>query len=219
MGLLDRLRSDPDTAKFDRIEEDVTYTVSPRSHTVAYAIAVSRAEHEALADLVRADDEAPDHEETLSTALSAALDGEDADTDVIVDRIRRPRRVADAVTTSWDELLADDPDVAYLPVGMIGELAAFVATCRERDDNDDDSFTLPNTFDRAASLLVRIKEATDRPENRIVVHRDRVPTVEAAQRASENPPSDDEAQATAADAESDEAAQSTSASEASDESS
>lgn len=191
MGLLERLRDDPNTCKFDNVTENVTYTVSPESHTVGFAIAVSAAERDALADLVRADEDATDREETLSTALSAALDDEAADTDAIVDRLHRPRRVAAAVAETWAELLADDPDVVYLPVGMAGDLAAFVATCRERDENEEDSFVLPESFERVATLLVRIKEATERSENRVVVHRTRVPSVEPAQRSSESASSEE----------------------------
>ncbi|MFC3957978.1 hypothetical protein [Halovivax cerinus] len=194
MGLLERLRGEGNTARFDDVEADVTYTVSPASHTIAFAIAVSAAERDALADLVRADETATGHEETLTTAVSAALDDEVADPDAVVDRIRRPRRVAAAVAETWEELLTDDPDVVYLPVGMAGELAAFVATCRERDANADDSFTLPDTFERVASLVVRIKGATERPDNRIVVHRDRVPAVEPTVRSGVDEPSQSSAE-------------------------
>lgn len=191
MGLLERLRAEPNVCKFEGLDEDVTFRVAPESHTVAYAIAVSAAERDALADLVAADEAATDHEDSLSTALAAALDDEAADADAVIDRIRRPRRVAGAVAERWGDLLADDPDVVYLPIGMAGDLAAFVATCRERAENEDDSFSLPDSFEDVATLLVRIKEATERPDNRIVVHRDRVPTVEPVQTNSESPSSEE----------------------------
>lgn len=199
MGLLERLRGEPggtDVCKFSREYYDVTYTVSTDTHEIAYAIALEEAELAALAELVAADREAPDRESSLTAALESALDGEDADPGAIVERVQRPRRVAETVVERWSALLADDPDVVYLPVGMAGTLAAYVAICQERADREDDSFALPGSFETVASLLVRIKEATDRAENRVVVHRNRLPlpgadhSDDAAQTTLENDSSD-----------------------------
>ncbi|WP_290817232.1 hypothetical protein [Halovivax sp.] len=182
MGLLETLRGEgtgaDDVCKFSREHYEVVYTVSTDTHEIAHAIAVGEAELDALADLLRADGEAEDREGSLSAALEAALDGDEADPDAVFERMRRPRRVTEAVVETWEGLLADDPDVVYLPIGMAPDLAAFVAVCRERADGDD-AFDLPDSFEAVASLLVRIKEATDRPENRVVVHRNRLPTLEA----------------------------------------
>ncbi len=191
MGLLEQLRGGTDDAvcKFDHAQDDVVFTVSTDTHAIAHAIAVSPAECDALSTLVAADREAGDREGTLRTAIGSALDESDGETEAIVERIQRPRRVAAAVSETWDSLLADDPDVVYLPVGGVSELTAFVDVCRKRAENEDDEFALPDSFETVASLLVRITETTDRPENRVVVHRDRLPTV-AAQSTDESPSSD-----------------------------
>lgn len=192
MGLLDRFRGDSEAGvcKLYYEPDDVIFTVSAETHTIAYAVAVSRAEREALGALLDAEDAAGDRTETLSAALGSALDGEANETDAIVERIQRPRRSAEAIYETWSELATDDPDVVYLPLGLSGDLAAYVDTCRKRDENAADEFALPDTFETVASLLVRVKGATDRPENRVVIHRDRVPSVEP-QSTAESPSSEE----------------------------
>ena len=173
MGLLERLRGEPsfDVCKFDRDHYDVTYTVSTDTHEIAYAIAVSDEEREALTDLVRAEEAAAERaERAVETAFD---DGQNAE--AVVGRLARPRRVARSISERWADLARDDPDVVYLPIGTAPDLAAFVATCRERAGTDDE-FVLPDSFWTVTELVVRIREATEDPTNRVVVHRDRLPT-------------------------------------------
>lgn len=180
MGLLDRLRgAESGVCKFYYEPDDVVFTVSTDTHVIAYAVAISDAECQALRELLDADDAAGDREASLTQAIGSALDDEAADAERIAARVNRPRRIAEELCTHWESLLEDDPDVAYLPLGAVGDLAAYVETVRARDEREDDSFALPESFETVASVLVRLKGATDQAANRVVVHRDRVPSLDA----------------------------------------
>ncbi|WP_247729419.1 hypothetical protein [Halovivax limisalsi] len=177
MGLLDRLRGEESgVCKFYYDPDDVVFTVSTDTHVIAYAVAISDAECRALRELLEADDAAGDREASLTQAIGGALDDEAADPERIAARVNRPRHVAEGLCTHWESLLDDDPDVVYLPLGAVGELAAYVETVRARDEREEDAFALPESFETVASLLVRLNETTDRAENRVVVHRDRLPS-------------------------------------------
>ncbi|AHG00789.1 hypothetical protein HALLA_07810 [Halostagnicola larsenii XH-48] len=66
-------------------------------------------------------------------------------------------------------------EIVYLPVETESAFAAFFQTCRKRADQDHDPFELPDDIATAAGVLTQIKQATDRPENRVVVNQAYVP--------------------------------------------
>ena len=182
MGLLDSMFGDGETAdanvsRFASERYEVTYTVSPESHAIAYALPVGESDLAALAALLEADDEQPllTPDADVSAALDAAVDDEALDGVTIAGRIQRPRQVAETVLETWRACVDDDVDIAYLPIGLERELAAFVSICRERADRGDDPFELPERFDAVGGLLVRIKRASDRPERRVVVNKRHLP--------------------------------------------
>lgn len=179
--LFDRLESERDVCKFSKAHYEVTYTVSPESHEVAYAVAIEEPELEALAGLVAAEREGEASiadDESLETALETALDDETFDVTAVAERVQRPRRTAEVVLETWRDLVVDDVDVVYLPIGVAPDLAAYVSICRERAEDEDDPFELPDDFERVTSLLVRCKRATERDENRVVVNTRQLPTID-----------------------------------------
>lgn len=188
MGTLDEVLGkvgygDTNVCKFSKDHYEVTYTVSPESHAIAYAIAIRESELDALAELLEAEREAPmlgDENGSVEDALANALDDESVDAEAVTERLQQPRRVTEAVLEAWREGLVADVDVGYVPIGVVTELAAFVSVCRERHDRPDDSFELPESAELVGALLVRCKRATERDENRVVVNVRHLPTLESS---------------------------------------
>ncbi|MCU4925296.1 hypothetical protein OB905_04750 [Halobacteria archaeon AArc-dxtr1] len=191
------------TAKFSGDRYDVTYTVSDESHDVAYAIPVSEPEIAALGALLRAEREAPyveDGDESLAEALESVLDTDSVDVEAWTERMAAPRRAVEPVVETWERLatahsvdgtesddgtsVGDAPDsasadlIVYLPVGAESTLASFFDLCRRRDERDSDPFTLPPEIDAAAAMLGRVRDATGRSENRVVVNTRHLPEIE-----------------------------------------
>lgn len=79
----------------------------------------------------------------------------------------------DASTSDRED--ASPVEIVYLPVETESAFAAFFQTCRKRAEQDHDPFELPDDIATAASVLTKIRRASDRPENRVVVNRDYVP--------------------------------------------
>lgn len=108
---------DEGPCKFRSDRYDVTFTVSTESHDVAYAVPVSAAELDALAELVRIEGETPYVEEgndSLSEALESALGEDSIDAEAWVERMAEPRRTVEPIVETWRELAtanhADTPD-------------------------------------------------------------------------------------------------------------
>lgn len=192
MGLIDTLMgraSDAESAaepanvcRISRDHHEVTYRISPESHDVAYAIPVTGEDLDALETLLETEREEPvvgGGDEELERVVEIAMGEDGVDPSAVTEGFERPRQAAAAALESWRELLDEGgPGVAYVPVGFEEELTAYVMLCRERDTRDDDPFELPERFDRVGSLLVRIRRATDRGENRVVVNQRHLPTVD-----------------------------------------
>ncbi|WP_254767277.1 hypothetical protein [Salinilacihabitans rarus] len=194
MGVLELLFGRTGDDRDDRCRipsehDEVTYVVTRESHDVAYAVVVREAELEALSSLLRADRETPYVEgdgdgadgaddAALASALEAAFDDPSVDVGAFRERLERPRRAAAAVLEAWRDLGIDEVGVGYLPIGAHADLAAFVQGCRRRHEREDDPFTLPEDVERVAALLARIKRASERPENRVVVNRERLPVLD-----------------------------------------
>ncbi|GAB7018376.1 hypothetical protein JCM18750_12370 [Halostagnicola bangensis] len=66
-------------------------------------------------------------------------------------------------------------EIVYLPLETESAFAAFLQVCRKRDELEHDPFELPENIAAAAGILTRIKRATDRSENRVVVNRRHLP--------------------------------------------
>lgn len=104
------------------------------------------------------------------TADSSEI-GEAADSNAAADA-----NETDAASTS-DRNDASAVAIVYLPVEAESAFAAFFQTCRKRADQDHDPFELPDDITTAAGVLTQIRQASDRPENRVVVNKDYVPTL------------------------------------------
>ncbi|KDE59254.1 hypothetical protein EL22_24000 [Halostagnicola sp. A56] len=72
---------------------------------------------------------------------------------------------------------ASPVEIVYLPVETESAFAAFFQTCRKRAEQEHDPFELPDDIATAANVLTKIRRASDRPENRVVVNKDYVPSL------------------------------------------
>ncbi|MDJ1431082.1 hypothetical protein [Halostagnicola sp. A-GB9-2] len=190
-------------AKFSSHRYDVTYTVSAESHDIAYAVPIQRAEFDAFADLVELERETAyvtDGKESLEESLDAVLEDDSLDAETWTERMEAPRRTVEPILESWQEIVygeesdagADETDdasernstgatdgsaveIVYLPLETESAFAAFLQVCRKRDELGHDPFELPENIAAAAGILTRIKRATDRSKNRVVVNRRHLP--------------------------------------------
>lgn len=184
MGLLDSMLGreedeEQPVCRFFKDHYDVTYTVSAATHEIAYAVAVTATELEALEALVdaAADANALEDDRAVVEAVESAFD-DSVDASAFTDRLSYPRQFVEALLEVWTDVHHGDIDVCYLPVGAESMVAAFVASCQRYDGRADDLFELPDSFDEVTSLVVRLKQAADADENRVTVHHGRVPEFE-----------------------------------------
>ncbi|PCR91691.1 hypothetical protein [Natrinema ejinorense] len=159
--------------------EGKSYTLPKETHDFVYPIAVRREEVEAFGELLEAaGDGSP--AETDPEELQAVIDdvggeeGPDIDTDALVERLQRPQNAAASVIGTWSETLERDIGVVYARRGTLEVLIEFVKRCKDRDEDESDSFELPESFPNAAALLKRLEEGTD-TQYRAVVHTDLLP--------------------------------------------
>ncbi|WP_222920021.1 hypothetical protein [Natrinema sp. SYSU A 869] len=177
MGILDLMLGNSDPGEQGVAAK--SYTLPKETHDFVYPVAVRREELEAFAELLEAEADAPALE-VESDDLQAAFEGltgaddPDVDPDELAERMRRPRRAAEPVIESWREDFERDIDVVYARVGTYDALVAFIKLCKQRDDDEDDAFELPESFPDAAALLKRLEEGTD-TQYRAVVHTDLLP--------------------------------------------
>ncbi|MDS0473669.1 hypothetical protein [Natrinema sp. 1APR25-10V2] len=176
MGILDLMlgKSGPG----EQGVEGKSYTLPKETHDFVYPVAVHREELEAFAELLEAEAAAPSLEEAgdLQAAFDGMVDGRSSDIDAgeLAERMRRPRKATEPVIETWREGVERDIGVVYARTDTYDHLLAFVKLCKQRDEDDDDPFELPESFQRAAALLKRVEEASD-SKYRAVVHTDILP--------------------------------------------
>ncbi|WP_254763066.1 hypothetical protein [Natrinema marinum] len=158
--------------------EGQSYALPKETHDFVYPVAVHREELEAFADLLAAEAEAPSLESAgdLQAAFDGMVDGrsDEVDTENLAERMQRPRNATEPVIETWREGVDRDIGVVYAHTDTYDHLLAFVKLCKQRDENDDDPFELPESFPQAAALLKRVQEGTD-SKYRALVHTDILP--------------------------------------------
>lgn len=157
--------------------EGKSYKLPKENHDFVYPVAARPAELEAFQRLIQAEADAPyieENTEELQTVFDDVLGDAEIDAAELAERNRRPRLEAEPVIDYWREQVADDVGVVYARPGTYSTLASFVKVCRQRDEDDDDPFELPEDFSDAAALLTRLEAATD-DQYRAVVHSDLLP--------------------------------------------
>ncbi|EMA41164.1 hypothetical protein [Halobiforma nitratireducens] len=177
MGILDLMLGK--TGPGEQGVESASYTLPKDTHGFVYPVAVRRAELEAFDRLIDAEADSPYLEERtddLQAVFDDVLEDADLDASELVERKRGIRRAVEPVLERWREQVSEDEDVGvvYAIAGTSDDLRAFVKLCKQRDEDADDPFDLPEGFPGAAALLKRVDEATD-SQYRAVVHEDLVP--------------------------------------------
>lgn len=172
MGILDLMlgRTEPG----EQGVEGHSYTLPKETHDFVYPVAVRRAELEAFSQLLEAESDAPYIEENtaeLQAVFDDVLEGAEIDAAELAERKRRPRLEAEPVIDHWLEQVPEGLGVVYARPGTHETLVSFVTVCKQRDDDPDDPFELPEGFADATALLTRLGEATDE-QYRAVVHTD-----------------------------------------------
>ncbi|SFB71479.1 hypothetical protein SAMN05444422_101418 [Halobiforma haloterrestris] len=174
MGILDLMLGRTGTG--EQGVEAKSYTLPKDTHGFVYPVAVRRAELEAFDRLVEAEADAPyleDRTDELQDVFDEVLDGE-LDATELVERKREIRRAVEPVLERWNDQIEGDVGVVYATSAIDDDLRAFVKLCKQRDEDDDDPFDLPEGFPDAAALLKRVDDATD-AQYRAVVHTDLLP--------------------------------------------
>ncbi|WP_408957316.1 hypothetical protein [Natrinema sp. 74] len=176
MGILDQMLGT--SGPGEQGIEGQSYTLPKETHDFVYPVAVHREELEAFAELLEAEATAPPLEEAGDprAVFDGMVDGQadEIDTDDLTERLRRPRQAAEPVIETWRDGFDQDIGVVYARTDTADHLLAFVKLCRQRDEDDDDPFELPENVPHAAALLKRVTEATD-SKYRAVVHTDILP--------------------------------------------
>ncbi|ELY98776.1 hypothetical protein [Natrialba asiatica] len=154
--------------------EGNSYTLPKDTHEFVYPVAVRRDELAAFAQLIEAEADAPYLEEEtdeLQDVFDDVLGDAGIDATELVEQKRRTRREAESVIDHWREQVTTDIATVYVLPETDETLLAFTKLCKQRDDEADDPFDLPETFADAAALLKRLQDATD-SQYRAVVHTD-----------------------------------------------
>lgn len=177
MGILDLMRGKSGSG--ERGVEAKSYTLPKETHDFVYPVAVRRDEVEAFADLLEAEADAPALEaetDDLQAVFDGMVgeDGFDIDAEELTERMRAPRRATEPVIETWREQLERDIGVVYARTGTYDDLVSFVKLCKQRGEDESDSFELPESFPNAAALLKRLEEGTD-SQYRALVHTDLLP--------------------------------------------
>ena len=175
MGILDQMLGK--TSPGEQGIKEQSYTLPKETHDFVYPVAVRRDEVEAFADLVEVEADAPplaDAGDDLQSVFDGLVGEGGVDADELADQLRQPRQAVEPMIEAWQEAIEQDIGVVYARIGAHENLLAFVQFCKQRDEDDDDPFTLPETFSEAAALLKRVEEGTD-TQYRAVVHTDLLP--------------------------------------------
>lgn len=173
MGILELMLGNSDPG--EQGIEGQSYTLPKETHDFVYPVAVRREEVEAFAELVTAEADAPLADANdLQSVFDGTIDEGGVDPEELAERMRQPRQAIEPMIDTWNEAVDRDIGVVYARVGAYENLLAFVKFCKQRDEDGQDPFELPETFSDAAALLKRLEEGTD-TQYRALVHTDLLP--------------------------------------------
>lgn len=176
MGLLELMLGEPDSG--ERGVEGRSYKLPKETHEFVYPVAVRRSEIEAFRALLEADDEAPavgDDAEELEAVFDEVLGDADIDAEELAERQRRPRVETAAIVDRWEDQVDEEIGVVYALPGTYPTLVSFVKRCKQRDEDDEDPFELPEAFADGTAFLARLETATN-AQYRALVHTDLLPS-------------------------------------------
>ncbi|ELY59610.1 hypothetical protein [Natronolimnohabitans innermongolicus] len=154
--------------------EGRSYKLPKSTHDFVYPVAARRAEIDGFRALLEAEAEAPALEgdaEELQSVFDDVLGESEIDAEELTEQQRKPRRETERIIDHWDERLTDDLGVVYALPGTYPTLVSFVKRCKQRDDDANDEFELPEEFAAGTALLKRLEDATS-DQYRAVVHTD-----------------------------------------------
>lgn len=175
MGILELMLGDPDSGA--RGVEGQSYKLPKETHGFVYPVAVRRSEIEAFRALLEADADAPSPAEDaaeLEAAFDEVLGETDIDTEELAERQRKPRVETEAIVDHWEQQVTGELGVVYALPDTYPTLVSFVKRCKQRDEDDDDPFELPEAFADGPPFLERLEEATE-AQYRALVHTDLLP--------------------------------------------
>ncbi|AFZ72144.1 hypothetical protein [Natronobacterium gregoryi] len=175
MGILDLMLGQADHG--EQGVEGHSYKLPKETHDFVYPVAVRRRELEAFDRLIQVEADAPYLEENvdeLQAVFDDVLESHEIDAAKLIERKRATRRAASSIVEGWLESVEDDVDVVYVSPGTDETLREFVKLCKQRNDESDDPFDVPEQMPDAVALLKRVDEATD-DQYRAVVHIDLLP--------------------------------------------
>ena len=157
--------------------EGRSYSLPKENHDFVYPVAARREELEAFSRLLEAEADAPyieEHTEELQAVFDDVLGDAEIDASELAEKKRQPRLEAEPVIERWLEQVPASLGVVYARPETRRTLLSFVKLCRQRDDDPDDPFELPESVDDATALLARLGEAAD-GQYRALVHTDLLP--------------------------------------------
>ncbi|MFD1565706.1 hypothetical protein ACFR99_19455 [Haloarchaeobius amylolyticus] len=175
MGILEQMLGK--TRPGEQGIKEQSYTLPKETHDFVYPVAVRRDELEGFADLVKAEADAPplaDASGDLQSVFDGVVGEGGVDADDLAEQMSQPRKAVEPMIDTWQDAIDQDIGVVYARIGAYENLLAFVKFCKQRDEDDDDPFELPETFSKAAALLKRLEEGTD-TQYRALVHTDLLP--------------------------------------------
>ncbi|QFU82883.1 hypothetical protein [Natronorubrum aibiense] len=175
MGILDLMLGQSSSG--EQGVEGHSYKLPKDTHDFVYPIAARRTELEAFVELLEADADAPsieDNADELQDAFDEVLGESEIDAARLAEKQQQPRRKTERILERWTDQVTEDIGVVYARPGTYPTLATFVKRCTQRDEHDDDPFTLPEAFGEGTALLKRLEEASN-GQYRAVVHTDLLP--------------------------------------------
>ncbi|GAA0670450.1 hypothetical protein ACFQDG_08725 [Natronoarchaeum mannanilyticum] len=179
MGLLDSLLGSPKVVDEDAEDEEPTIDISREDYDIAYPVAVRRSRLQEFRRLIQTERDTPLIEgpmaDTMKEALNDAWQNTMPNDQTWEEGIEETRDNAEDLIEEWLEHTSGDLNVIFVPVGATRRLRAFLVSCEARDDNEKDSFTLPEESAEAVSLLKKLQNATDEKDP-VFVHRDQYPS-------------------------------------------
>lgn len=158
--------------------EGRSYKLPKETHDFVYPVAVRRSEIEAFRELLAADADAPspaDDAEELEAAFDQVLGETDIDAAELAEQQRKPRLETEAIVDHWAEQVDEEIGVVYARPGTYPTLLSFVKRCKQRDEDGDDAFELPDSVADGTAFLGRLETATNE-QYRAVVHTDLLPS-------------------------------------------
>ncbi|MFA9415769.1 hypothetical protein [Natrinema sp. HArc-T2] len=175
MGILEQMLGK--TRPGEQGIEGQSYTLPKETHDFVYPVAIRRDELEAFAELVAAEADAPplaDTSDDLQSVFDGMIGEGEVNAEELAEQLSSPRQAVEPILATWQDAVDQDIGVVYARVGAYENLLAFVKFCKQRDEDGEDPFELPETFSEAAALLKRLEAGTD-TQYRALVHTDLLP--------------------------------------------